>query len=278
MNKYKNEGTPQVPNHVSRIIGGEDAPVSRHNYTVAILGETIDMNDEKPFCGGSLIAPNWVITAAHCDVRGEANKVVIGRYDFDSDDQKDFEEINIISQTMHPKWYSSLVRNDYDFMLLELEEESMFTPIKIDDGTMDLEQGRTITALGWGRTGLFGEKPGNLQTVDMEYESFLLCQLKNIFPVFQPITERIMCASQEEKGVCFGDEGGPLILKGNNATEDVLIGVASSNVICSTFWSNIFSRVGSVVSWIKEHVEDVAISTNFDDEVREFPLSGIVQI
>jgi len=278
VNKYKNEGTPQVPNHVSRIIGGEDAPVSRHNYTVAILGETIDMNDEKPFCGGSLIAPNWVITAAHCDVRGKANKVVIGRYDFDSDDQNDFEEINIISQTIHPNWYSSLVRNDYDFMLLELEEESMFTPIKIDDGTMDLEQGRTITALGWGRTGLFGEKPGKLQTVDMEYESFLLCQLKNVFPVFQPITERIMCASQKEKGVCFGDDGGPLILKGNNATEDVLIGVASSNVVCSTLWSNIFSRVGSVVSWIMENVEDVGISTNFDDEVREIPLSGIVQI
>jgi secreted trypsin-like serine protease len=45
----------------SRIINGQDAPLDRYPYFVALF----DKNDNLR-CDGTLIAPNIVLSAAHC--------------------------------------------------------------------------------------------------------------------------------------------------------------------------------------------------------------------
>jgi secreted trypsin-like serine protease len=52
------------------IVGGTPAPEGKYPYQVRLYGS---MEDEKGHCGGSLIAPQWVLTAAHCvTVEGSA--------------------------------------------------------------------------------------------------------------------------------------------------------------------------------------------------------------
>lgn len=255
-------GEPQHENHF--IVGGNDAPIHRYtNYTVALFSEEAPMLCEdrpRPFCGGALIAPNWILTAAHCETY-LPETAIIGRYDFDDESDDSYEEIKILNRIPHPQYGTSSILNDYDFMLLELESESNHIPIKIDDGTLDLE-GSVVTALGWGYSGdgIFDKQPAKLQTVDLDYVPNDQCQLTYIFPFMQTISSRMMCARRILNGVCYADSGGPLIVRNEDTESDVLVGVTSFNIKCNTAFNSVFARVGSVTSWITEHVDDLRIN------------------
>src|SRR5690625_4633825 len=70
-------GATAAPSDVTpNIVGGEDVDISEHPYTVALTSP-----DGQQFCGGSLVAPNKVVTAAHCTVDSQPAEinVVSGR-------------------------------------------------------------------------------------------------------------------------------------------------------------------------------------------------------
>ena len=54
------------PNQLARVVGGRDAYLEDHPWLVLLIGT-------DPFgcrmCGGTIISPNWVLTAAHCVYR-----------------------------------------------------------------------------------------------------------------------------------------------------------------------------------------------------------------
>ena len=50
----------------NRIVGGNDTFLPEYQFTVGILDATESDNYQAQFCGGTLVANNWVVTAAHC--------------------------------------------------------------------------------------------------------------------------------------------------------------------------------------------------------------------
>jgi secreted trypsin-like serine protease len=52
------------------IVAGTEAPDGKFPYQVRLY---FSMEDERGFCGGSLIAPQWVLTASHCVTDGDLN-------------------------------------------------------------------------------------------------------------------------------------------------------------------------------------------------------------
>ena len=66
---YKTHEYVNIVNESSQekmIIGGEKAEIENNSHIVALLTPGVTDATEARFCAGSLIAPTWVITAAHC--------------------------------------------------------------------------------------------------------------------------------------------------------------------------------------------------------------------
>ncbi|XP_066929905.1 chymotrypsinogen A-like [Clytia hemisphaerica] len=203
----------------SRIIGGQDSSVGRWPWQVAVKEENAGPG-RGSFCGGTLISPKWVLTAAHCFKTRTTASVVLGEVDFrilePSEQRRNVEEIH-----KHPL-YNPDVSQDYDYALLELEEAVVITrnvrPIclprarRFRDTTFD---GKTCTITGWGAVDVTPpdspdgeptiEGTPTLQEAEVEVITREQCsQSWNLSP-------RMVCAGPtRDVGTCFGDSGGPL--------------------------------------------------------------------
>jgi len=229
----------------SMIVGGEVAEVNRYPYMVALL----DCKD-KQFCGGSLIAPDWVLSAAHC--KGLVTHVNIGRHDLKGEGET-FETIEIDFERKHP-FYVDLLSMNFDFLLIKLKEPSSYTPIKLDTGFGGLTWGTPVTVIGYGLLvpdSLITNPVGTsiLHEVEVNIVPNNLCRLS--YGPFD-ITSQMVCARGLFKDSCQGDSGGPLIIKGESPEEDVQVGIVSWGQGCANpLFPGVYARVSRQTNWIE---------------------------
>ena len=112
----------------NRVIGGTEAVDGRYSYVVSLQ----DTVGGRHFCGGSLLAPNVVLSAAHCMQTDVGVKVVIGRHDLRN--TTDGDEVNVQTQIPHPDYDSTTTNNDYMILILERDtnEESTSSIFLLD--------------------------------------------------------------------------------------------------------------------------------------------------
>ena len=122
-----------------RIIGGDEATKGRYSYSVSL------QDDGGHFCGGSLIAPDVVLSAAHC--AGGEYKAIIGRHDLETDDG---DEVDVGIEMMHPDYDDGTTDND--FMLLFLNRSTTEDVELVQVNPDATSEGTNVTAMGWGDT------------------------------------------------------------------------------------------------------------------------------
>ena len=138
----------QPPN---KIIGGFVVPEDSVQFKFTVLVISKQNKTRSSGCGGSLISPNYVLTAAHCVEKSESVKVI----QFEPLIKKNttYEVSDVL---LHPKFERTQVFNLYDFAILKLKVPVKKTNFFICLPSNQLGQlvGKNLTISGWGLTSL----------------------------------------------------------------------------------------------------------------------------
>lgn len=236
---------------VEHVVGGTPAPAGGWPSVVALVTPGSDPVQGQ-FCGGTLIAPTVVLTAAHCvtDAAGAAMRpadvqVLAGTQDLTAGGDR----IGVGTVRTHPAFRAD--GDPYDAALLFLARPSDAPPMPYarhgHDGG-DAERGGAIA--GWGET---AEGSGAYPTALAEAAVTIFPSARCTSALGRAFTRgATLCAGSMTGGVdsCSGDSGGPL-----RDGSGVLVGIVSWGVGCARpGFPGVYTRVAALTSWIDRTV------------------------
>ncbi|MFI5591629.1 S1 family peptidase [Amycolatopsis sp. NPDC051758] len=222
----------------SDIVGGANA-AEPYPFAVSLHSST-----GKLFCAGALIAPTWVVTAAHCafDKAPSAVSVRAGT----NDSGQGGEVAQLAQVIVNPAFNTQSPAGD--IALLRLATPVKAAPIALATAA---SPGTATRILGWGQTCPklnCGQIPATLQQLDTHIVEGAKCT-----SVFDGTAELCTDNPGGHAGACFGDSGGPEIVR--DGDHWLLVGVTSrpgnNNPECATAPS-IYTSVVAYAPWIAE--------------------------
>jgi len=263
------------------IVGGKPAKPGKFPYQVRLYAAP---DDEKGFCGGSIVDPQWILTAGHCVVQGSETQgpqepvqaVFVG---YGSTDRTKTTKIESEKIIVHPLYLEKALAGGSDVALVKLKD-----PIpdakKVEIANTDTEQtlvtrGVKVTVTGWGAIWDPQDKevvellskidpqvdvteklnfPLKLHEADINVMARDECRA-----LYEPqqigVADSELCALKPRSvtNSCYGDSGGPLVVRAEEPRRYVQIGVVSWGDRCGRAGNpNVFARVASFADWIKE--------------------------
>src|SRR5271163_2816558 len=263
-----------------RIVGGDPTSQSEWPWQNALYFRGPDGHQYFD-CGGSLIAPNWVLTAAHCfaGTRKPEDWTVVTNIAKISPDgiPEGSLQRKVARVVVHEQYDTESHAND--IALLQLAEPLPNTTISLQlTGDKTIEGAdRSVTVIGWGRTRWLQQKkdaqgnsvwidgmtqqqvnPSNFQSPELRKASIPLVDVEKCAKMEQGIKgvvvdARVLCAGLPEGGrdSCQGDSGGPLMSQ-IDSDHWRQIGVVSVGIHCGEVkLPGVYTRVSAFGDWIR---------------------------
>ena len=228
-----------VPAPASAVVGGTAVRAGGYAFVVAV-GDS-----RGPDCGGTLIAPSVVLTAAHC-VAGvddpAALHILAGSHSLRGGLG---HAIGVSAIYVHPKFALATMRYDAALLILEHAVTGV-RPIAL--AASSPLAGTTVGAAGWGRTEQRGPtSPDQLRSVVLEVGTAQSCTRGNA-ELGMYYAPSMLCASNPGRDTCSGDSGGPLVATSHGRL--ALVGITSFGLGCArSGHPGVYTRVAAIRGW-----------------------------
>ncbi|WP_189189407.1 trypsin-like serine protease [Streptomyces albiflavescens] len=258
-----------------KIIGGSETTISTAPWMAQLWyyddkGTSDESDDLGFFCGGSVVSPTKILTAAHC-VKGynwyKYGAVVTGTAQLPTTDSSGNTDLHggtvslPLRQWNHPSYSSTTIDNDIAVLTLDTPVTAKPIRMTTSGDTASYAAGTNATLYGWGRTSSTTQDISEtLKTATLPINSDTTCAgaYGSDF-----IKGHMVCAGKPATGsdtgtttACNGDSGGPLIVGGR------IVGVVSWGVedcVAKGAYS-VFSKVSTYVGAAYPRVEDGNLS------------------
>jgi len=252
--------TPQITN-------GGDASPGEYPYMAGLLQSDVPDRFAAQFCGGSVIDPEWILTAAHCVVSDGATTppgsidVLTGSADLSAGDGQRIRAAQVV---VHPGYDEATIDNDIALIRLSSPTSAPAVRVAASGDTVLESAGRTAVLTGWGglsndqENQVFGNR---LQEASMPIVADAECvAMMNDFAPGSGSdyrAETMLCAGAPESdadgGVdaCQGDSGGPLVTL--DGSERVQIGIVSWGPSCG-HTPTAYTRVSTFAAFVAANV------------------------
>jgi len=253
--RYNKEGTvaeeqERIDDAGGKVVNGWPADQGEWPWIAALL------NNDRQFCGGSLITSKHILTAAHCvahmsryDV--DNLKVRLGDHNINVKGETVLFESKAARVVRHKEFSQQTLHKDVAIISLkdEVPPMSNVRPVCLAAQGGPLLVDQTATVVGWGSLRENGPQPDILQEVTVRIWDNKVC--KETYGPAAPggIMDHMLCAGQKGKDSCSGDSGGPMqIGSGDTWTQ---IGVVSWGIGCGkSHYPGVYSRISELREWI----------------------------
>ncbi|CAN8201498.1 unnamed protein product [Coccothraustes coccothraustes] len=229
----------------SQIIGGKAAAPHSRPFMASI------QLDGKHVCGGFLVWPKWVMTAAHCFIPSPSVRVVLGAQRLQEPEESQ-QIFSVVESIAHPLYTHRAPDND--IRLLQLNRSATLNKfvkrIRLPSPRIDLKPGTVCSVMGWGDISNFGDQPTELMETNTSIVKRSLCRT-----LWRgKVSANMLCGASRNtmlQGVCTGDSGGPLVFK------DKVHGIVSfSGERCGDRrFPDIYTKISNYIDWVHHVVQ-----------------------
>jgi trypsin len=224
--------SPAIADADPRIVGGARASIGQHLWTVFLATES-----QFQFCGGTLVARNKVVTAAHCvhHRTPAGTKVVWGREDKQSSSGV---TVGVARIWVHPSYVTPTSGFDVAVLTLAQPLPATILPLASPADAALYRLGTNTLILGWGNTSWTGGASRYLLKAVVPLTSDVTCA--RAYDDY--LAADMVCAGYPQGGVdtCQGDSGGPMTAGGK------LIGITSWGQGCALpGYPGVYARVAT---------------------------------
>ncbi|KAL1262989.1 hypothetical protein QQF64_005728 [Cirrhinus molitorella] len=247
-------------NRITKIIGGSRSTVESQPWIAAIF------KGDGFICGGTLIAPCWVLTAAHCLPDGKRTSikrysVFLGKNAINETDSVKEQKFTVSEFVVHEDYDYTTENYNNDIALLKIvnsngqcaERTDSVRTACLPPFQQKLPAGFYCEIAGYGRHQKGGfEYSRYLKQAQVHLISQNDCQ--NKYYSKDEVNENMLCAASGdwEEDACKGDSGGPLVCEVDNTM--FLFGIISWGKDCSKkFNPGVYTKVTNYNKWISQH-------------------------
>jgi secreted trypsin-like serine protease len=236
-----------------RIFGGIDAKIQDNPWQVALVDSSDSSNTDAQFCGGSIVAVRWVLTAAHCvDAGTKASQIAVlaGTDSLNAGGRR----ISVLEDGIYIYKPWDFTKHSNDIALLHVADNLPGQPIRPWSLPTSESENLVVRVTGWGALSWQNLPPVSilLQEVDTQVIALKKCNSSDSWDGL--LTDKMLCIGKYDTGQqdsCERDSGGPATADVNGSRE--IIGITSFGAPhCGTpKMPGIYTRVSQYTNWVR---------------------------